>query len=420
MRKMKLIPLFTMLLSGIMIITFTGCSQKTSADGEDLMKDTQPGTMEKIDSYNEEDNISAMDFSLNLFKRNLSSENTLISPVSILSALGMTANGARENTLSQMEEVFGLSRVKINQLLDLYMRSLPYEEKLKVSIANSIWFKEGGGIEVKKDFLQTNEDYYNAGIYRSPFDETTVKKINHWVSTETDGMIENILDEIPEEAMMYLINALSFDAEWETIYFDYQIRKDAFTAEDGTVQRVDMMVSGESQYIEDEGAIGFMKNYAGGRYAFVALLPPEDLPLSEYIATLNGEKLHNLMKNTEQTKVHAMMPKFTTEYNVEMSDILIDMGMADAFDVDKADLTDLGTADENLFISRVIHKTRIGVDENGTKAGAATVVEVLVGSAAPEDLKIVFLDRPFMYLIVDTESYLPLFMGTTLSVEQEK
>jgi len=417
MNKMKLIPLFTMLLSGIMAISFTGCSQKASADGDDLMKDINPETAEKIDAYIEEDNIAAINFSLNLFKRNLSSENTLISPVSVLSALGMTSNGAREDTLSQMEEVFGLPREKINQLLDLYIRNLPDEDKLKVSMANSIWFREGGSIDVNKDFLQTNSNYYNAGIYRSPFDEATLKDINHWVSKETDGMIENILDKIPEDAMMYLINALSFDAEWETIYFDYQIRKDFFTAHDGTIQRVDMMVSGENQYIEDDGAKGFMKNYAGGKYAFVALLPPEDLSLSEYISTLNGEKLYSLMKNVEHTKVNALMPKFTTEYDVELSDILVSMGMVDAFDVEKSDLTDLGIADDNLYISRVIHKTKIEVGEKGTKAGAASVVEVLVGSAAPEDPKIVYLDKPFMYLIVDTESYLPLFIGTILFVE---
>ena len=417
MKKMKLIPPFTILLSTMMIISFTGCSQKATAEGDDLMKDIRPETVEKIDTYIAEDNIAAINFSLNLFKNNLSSENTLISPVSVLSALGMTSNGAREETLSQMEEVFGLKREKVNQLLDLYIRNLPDEDKLKVSMANSIWFREGGSIDVNKDFLQTNSNYYNAGIYRSPFDEATLKDINHWVSKETDGMIEDILDKIPEDAMMYLINALSFDAEWETIYFDYQIRKDFFTADDGTIQRVDMMVSGEDQYIEDDGAEGFMKNYAGGKYAFVALLPPEDLSLSEYIATLDGEKLYSLMKNVEQTKVHAMMPKFTTEYDVELSDILVRMGMEDAFDVEKADLTDLGTADDNLYISRVIHKTKIEVDEKGTKAGAATVVEVLVGSAAPEDPKIVHLDKPFMYLIVDTESYLPLFIGTTLFVE---
>jgi serine protease inhibitor len=358
-----------------------------------------------------------MNFSLELFKMNLLCQNTLISPVSVLSALGMTANGARETTLSQMEEVFGLPTEKINQLLNLYMRNLPDEDKLKVSIANSIWFREGGRIDVKKDFLQTNANYYNAGIYRSPFDETTLKAINDWVTKETDGMIENILDEIPDEAVMYLINALSFDAEWETIYNEYSIWEDIFTADDGTVQTATMMYSEETQYIEDGEAKGFIKNYAGGKYAFVALLPPEDLSLAGYIATLSGDKLHSLIENAENTEVHTMMPKFTTEYSVEMSDILIMMGMEDAFDAYKADLKDLGTAEGNLYISRVIHKTKIEVDEKGTKAGAATVVEVAEESAAIEDPKTVYLDRPFMYLIVDKESYLPLFIGTTLFVE---
>jgi len=416
-KRKTLIPAFTLMLSFILLLTSSGCSQKAAADGDDLMNDIKPESVEQIDSYVEEDNIAAIDFSLELFKMNLLCQNTLISPVSVLSALGMTANGAREATLSQMEDVFGLPTEKINQLLNLYMRNLPDEDKLKVSMANSIWFREGGRIDVKKDFLQTNANYYNAGIYRSPFDETTLKAINDWVSTETDGMIQDILDEIPDEAVMYLINALSFDAEWETIYNENAIQEELFNADDGTTQKVDMMYSEETQYIEDEGAKGFIKNYAGGDYAFVAILPPEDLHLSAYISGLTGEKLQSLIKNAETTTVNTKMPKFTTEYSVEMSDILIMMGMEDAFDEYKADLKDLGTAEGNLYISRVIHKTKIEVDEKGTKAGAATVVEVSEESAAIEEPKTVYLDRPFMYLIVDKESYLPLFIGTTLFVE---
>lgn len=417
MNKKRLIPILTTLLLGTMVFTFTGCSQKASADGDDLMKDIRPGSAETIDAYIEEDNIVAMDFSLELFKMNLLCQNTLISPVSVLSALGMTANGARENTLAEMEAVFGLPREKINQLMNLYMRNLPDEDKLKVSMANSIWFREGGRIDVEKDFLQTNANYYDAGIYRSPFDESTLKAINDWVEKETDGMIVDILDQIPDEAVMYLINALSFDAEWQNIYNENSIREDIFTADDGTIQRADMMYSEEHLYIEDDGAKGFIKDYAGGKYAFVAILPPEDLHLSAYIAELTGEKLQSLIKNAQTIEVNTMMPKFTTEYSVEMSDILKSMGMVDAFDEYEADLKDLGTAEGNLYISRVIHKTKIEVDEKGTKAGAATVVEVSEESAAIEDPKTVYLDRPFLYLIVDKESNLPLFMGTTLFVE---
>ena len=417
MNKKRLLPILTTLLLGIMVFTITGCSQKASADGDDFMKDIRPGSAETIDAYIEEDNIAAMDFSLELFKMNLLCQNTLISPVSVLSALGMTANGARENTLAEMEAVFGLPREKINQLMNLYMRNLPDEDKLKVSMANSIWFREDGRIEVEKEFLQTNANYYDAGIYRSPFDESTLKAINDWVEKETDGMIVDILDQIPDEAVMYLINALSFDAEWQNIYNENSIREDIFTADDGTIQRADMMYSEEHLYIEDDGAKGFIKDYAGGKYAFVAMLPPEDLHLSAYIAGLTGEKLQSLIKNAQTIEVNTMMPKFTTEYSVEMSDILKSMGMVDAFDEYEADLKDLGTAEGNLYISRVIHKTKIEVDEKGTKAGAATVVEVSEESAAIEDPKTVYLDRPFLYLIVDKESNLPLFMGTTLFVE---
>ena len=415
MNKIKLTRVFSALLVSTLLITATGCSQKDMADN--LMKGITTTSVAQIDSYVEDDNLAAFDFSFRLFKQNLLCQNTLISPVSMLYALGMTSNGARENTLAQMEEVFGLPRENINQMLNLYIRNLPDEDKLKINVANSIWFKEDGSLDVNGDFLQTNANYYSSEIYQSPFDNTTLESINNWVDHQTDGMIENIIDEIPEEAVMYLINALSFDAEWDTIYMKNAIKEDFFNADDGTLQEAEMMYSKENLYIEDGEAKGFMKNYADGKYAFVAILPPEDLHLCAYIASLSSEKLQGLIENAKDTEINTMMPKFTTEYSVEMSDILKMMGMEDAFDQNKADLKDLGTADGNLYIGRVIHKTKIEVDEKGTKAGAAAMVEIDKESAALEEPKIVYLDRPFMYLIIDTESYLPLFIGTTLYVK---
>lgn len=418
MRKASILKKMTSLLLLVLLLAGTACSKSVAADGEDLMKEINPEVVDMTDNYDENNLLSVMNFSTDLFKANVGRDNTLISPISVLSALGMTANGAQENTLSQMEEVFGISRQQLNQLLALYIRSLPDEEKLKVSMANSIWFREGGRIEVERDFLQTNANYYDAGIYRAKFDSDTLKAINDWVKKETEGMIENILDEIPDEAMMYLINALSFDAEWETIYNENEVRKDTFTAEDGSIQTTDMMFSTESLYIDDDQAKGIIKNYAGGKYAFMALLPDEGISVSDYIASLTGEKLQTLIKEAENTSVFTMIPKFHSEYSVEMSEILQGMGMTDAFDHKKADLTGLGTSPEgNLYISRVIHKTTIEVDEKGTKAGAATVVEVVAESAAPVETKEVLLNRPFVYMIIEKETGLPLFMGTLLSVE---
>jgi serpin B len=298
------------------------------------------------------------------------------------------------------------------------MKSLPNTEKYKLHLANSIWFTDDERFTVNEDFLQINADYYGAGAYKAPFDDSTLEDINNWVKKETDGMIPKVLDEIPPEAVMYLVNALAFEAEWAEIYNEYAVSDGTFTKEDGTKQSVEFMYSDESTYLEDDKAIGFKKYYKDRKYAFVALLPNEGVSVDEYIASLDGAKLNTLLSNAKNTSVSAKMPKFETEYDVEMSKVLQSMGMINAFDGNKADFSGLGTSSAgNLRINRVIHKTFISVAEKGTKAGASTVVEV-TDESAPMEVKRVFLDRPFVYMLVDCENNLPFFIGTMMDIEK--
>ena len=177
------------------------------------------------------------------------------------------------------------------------------------------------------------------------------------------------------------------------------------------------MYGSEGTYLEDENATGFMKRYKGGKYAFVAMLPNEGVSVSEYIESLDGESITALLANPQYATVDTSIPKFETEYDVEMSAILQAMGMTDAFNVSTADFTGLGTyTDMNIYISRVLHKTYISVGEKGTKAGAATVVEMECGSAMPTEPKEVYLDRPFVYMLVDCENNIPFFIGTLMDV----
>jgi serpin B len=332
----------------------------------------------------------------------------------------MTANGTKGETLAQMENVFGLSVPELNDYLHAYLKYLPSGNKYKISVADSIWFKDDESLKVEPGFLQTNADYYDASIYKAAFDNTTLKDINAWVKDNTDGMIENILDKIPDEAVMYLINALAFDAEWEHIYREDQVRDGTFTTEAGETRDVEMMYSTESRYLDDGSATGFLKYYAGRKYAFAALLPNEGVSVADYIASLTGDRLMSTLSNAQDVEVKTAIPKFESEYSVEMSDILKTMGITDAFDMDLADFTGLGKSEDgNIFISRVIHKTHITLDEKGTKAGAATVVEMLAGSAAPSDkIKTVHLDRPFVYMLIDCEANLPIFIGTMVDIGQ--
>ena len=364
---------------------------------------------------------AAADFGVRLFKTSIEEgENTLISPLSVLYALAMTANGADGETLAQMEQVLGMDVDNLNSYMLAYLELLPESKDYKMSLANSIWFKDDPNFAVEQSFLQTNADYYGAGAYKAAFDEGTRNDINNWVKEHTDGMIPEIIDEIPDEAIMYLVNALAFDAKWADEYEEHQIREGRFTMEDGTRQDVDMMHSEEYTYLEDDLATGFIKYYKDRKYAFVAMLPNEGVSVSQYVDSLTSEHLRELLNNPQDLTVFASIPKFETEYDIEMSEVLQEMGMTDAFDWQVADFSRLGTYNVdgmNICINRVLHKTFISVSEQGTRAGAATAVEMVAeGAMEIVEFKEVVLDRPFVYMLIDCETNLPFFIGTMMNV----
>ena len=219
---------------------------------------------------------------------------------------------------------------------------------------------------------------------------------------------------------MYLVNALAFDGKWAEVYRENQVHEREFTTENGTAQDVELMYSEEGKYLEDDNATGFIKYYAGRRYAFAALLPKEGVTVQEYVQGLTGEHLQNLLDNPTSITVNAAIPKFETGYDVQMSEILKAMGMPDAFDSSLADFSKMAKhTDGNIYISRVLHKTFISVAEQGTKAGAATVIEAAAESAMEMEVKRVTLDRPFLYMILDTKTNTPIFIGTLMNMGEE-
>ena len=409
--------LIALLLVLAMALGMTACSQVSA---NDLMKDVPAKAVDVLPNM-DAGAAAAADFGVRLFKTSMEEgENTLISPLSVLYALAMTANGADGETLAQMEQVLGMDVDNLNSYMLAYLDLLPETKDYKMSLANSIWFKDDPNFTVEQSFLQTNADYYGAGAYKAAFDEGTRNDINNWVKEHTDGMIPEILDEIPDEAIMYLVNALAFDAKWADEYEEHQIREGRFTMEDGTRQDVDMMHSEEYTYLEDDLATGFIKYYKDRKYAFVAMLPNEGVSVSQYVDSLTSEHLRELLNNPQDLTVFASIPKFETEYDIEMSEVLQEMGMTDAFDWRVADFSRLGTYTVdgmNICINRVLHKTFISVTEQGTRAGAATAVEMVAeGAMEIVEFKEVVLDRPFVYMLIDCETNLPFFIGTMMNV----
>ena len=419
-----------MLLVCAILFSLAGCAsvkpdtaEKTETSGKtenkDLMQTITPVQKEK-EPIKPEAVTAASDFGLRLLQAaNDPGHNTLISPLSVLSALAMTANGAENATLLEMENTLGMRRDQYNDFFYSYKSSIRFSNSLK--LANSIWFTDRNGFVPNEDFLTVNATCFGADAYLAPFDNSTVERINGWVKDNTDGMIPSILNEIPDEAEMYLVNALAFDAEWSQPYEKYDVQPREFTAEDGTKQRVEFMWSEEGTYLSDDNATGFIKLYEDRKYAFVALLPNEGTSVEAYLDSLDGKKLQDMFANSSFESVVAATPKFETETDLVLNESLEAMGMRLPFDRKKADFSSLGTSPNGkIYISRVLHKTFMAVDEEGTRAGAATSVEMAAGAAADEEPpKYVILDRPFVYMLIDCETNLPFFIGTMMNPAEQ-
>lgn len=357
---------------------------------------------------------AAASFAAELFKTNYSAGKTaLVSPLSVLTALALVQNGAEGETLAQLEQALGgLDRDILNEYMRAYCDFLIESDELK--IANSVWTDSSA--EAKQAFLQKAVNSYSAQIFSAPLSsKKTVSSINSWVKNNTDGMIPKIIDKPNPNTVMMLINAIAFDAKWENPYTSNDIEKLEFTSYSGKAKKTEFMCSTESIYLKNSDAVGFMKPYKGGRFAFAALLPNEDVNIDDYIASLSGEKLMKILSSAQRdTEIDVKMPKFKAEYSAELIDTLKKMGVNDAFEPGVADFSSLMENLDGAYISTVLHKTFIEVDEEGTRAAAATLVgvdEMCLLTLTP-----VYLTRPFVYMIVDTETNLPLFIGVQTEI----
>ena len=393
-------------------LTLSACRSEESLETTDLMTGIKAASHETVkldDAFkNAYDN-----FSVELLKKCFDGKsNTLISPLSVSSALTMTANGANDQTKEEMEKVLGsgMPLDKLNKYLSSFNDSLTSGEDFSLKNANSIWFIKDNNFNVNNEFLQTNADLYHAEIYKRAYNNEVVNDINDWVSEHTDSMIDKLLDNGDKLSNISLINAIAFDAKWETYYYDNFVEDGTFTDTNGNEQSATMLISEESEYINGDNCTGFIKKYKGGKYGFAAILPDSNVSISDFVGSLNGDKLFKMLQNTETANVVAKIPKFEYEYSAELSEALKALGMPTAFS-DSADFSSISGG--KLLISDVLHKTKISVTEEGTRAAAATGV---VMSAAPDGDKQVILNRPFMYMIIDTETMLPLFAGVYTGV----
>ena len=356
-------------------------------------------------------------FGFELFREVLGlsdAENIMISPMSVSYALGMTYNGAAGATLEAFEKVLhfeGLTEQEVNESYkDLMDQLLNLDSKVQFSLANSIWYRLG--FEVLEEFISTNREYFDAEVSEIDFtDPKTVEVINGWIEEKTNGKIKEMLDYIPGDAVMYLVNAIYFKAKWLYEFEKKDTYAGQFNLEGGGTSPADFMnLEGDFHYTANEDFAAVELPYGDSTFSMVVMLPAENKAISDLVAKMDTEQWDSWFAGSWVRAVDVHLPKFKYEFKDLLNDPLTNLGLGVAFSEYEADFTRINPAGQ-LYISRVIHQSFIDVNEEGTEAAAATIVEVgltSIGGGGPVYFKV---DRPFLYVIKENSTGAIVFMG---------
>jgi serine protease inhibitor len=363
-------------------------------------------------------------FGFELFRevcRESEEENIMISPMSVSYALGMTYNGAAGTTLDAFNEVLhfgGLTNQEVNESYkDLMHQLLNLSEEVEFALANSIWYKEG--YPVLEEFIKTNEDYFLAAVKEADFsDPLTVDLINGWIEEQTNDKIKDMLDYIPGSAVMYLINAIYFNADWRYEFPKENTYLGDFKLENGSKSSVDyMVVEGDFLYSGNDDFAAVELPYSDSSFSMLVMLPKTGSNVSSLIEALDVASWDSWFEHSQRLGVQVILPKFKYEFKDLLNDPLKTLGLGVAFS-ENADFSRI-VSTGGIHISRVIHQTFIDVQEEGTEAAAATIVEIKENSSTGGGPITFHADRPFLYLIKENSTGAIVFMGKVGRPEYE-
>ncbi|MBN2011704.1 serpin family protein [candidate division KSB1 bacterium] len=395
------------------IFLFPGCQQDPIIVGppvsDNTVRSLSKGEMQIVEAdqsfaFNLMNQLTPMDTSKNLF----------ISPLSVSYAFGMALNGASGSTYDAIRNVLelqGLSEQVINESFNSLMALLMnLDDQVIFEIANSIWYKDD--FPVLDAFLQVNKKYFDAEVRSMDFSNpTSVNIINGWAADKTHDKIKEVLDEIPPNVVMYLINAIYFKATWLHEFDKTRTTEENFYLDGQATRPCQLMKMTDTlDYYVDDNLQAVTLPYGDDYYQMTVILPSSTTDIDAFASTFTFANWTTMLSNMSHGIGTVELPKFKTEYKLLMNDVLKAMGMQVAFTAGQADFSRI-TAANDIYISRVIHNTFVQVDEEGTEAAAVTVIEferLSGGSTLDFHMKV---NRPFYFVIHEKQSGTILFMG---------
>lgn len=356
------------------------------------------------------------EFAFKLFTQTVQEDenkNVFISPFSVSMALSLLYNGADGETQRQMAEVLELQDLKLIDVNQSYQRLQTFLEnksEVELSIANSIWLRKGFPIE--SEFLNNNQEYYQAEVTELDFDNFNARTIiNNWVKLQTKGKIEEIIDSVEAQSVLFLINAIYFKGTWTNEFDPNLTQAQPFYLNNGEqINHLFMSQKEEKMYYENDDFqavnLPYGKDKSLSMYIF---LPKEKSNLNIFLEKLNRDNWQKWLKEFRQIELLLAIPKFKLDYEIELNKTLQYLGMTDIFNA-KANFKNMTPA--RVIVDKVKHKTFVEVNEEGTEAAAVTSIGIRATSISKTVNMIV--NRPFFYAIQDQKTGTILFMGQML------
>ena len=399
-------------LGTVCLLAFAACGGDTTGPTpllEELPRDLSPAETQVIASGN--------DFTFSLFRaatRALPPDsNAFLSPLSASMALGMALNGANGETFDAMRVTLGFGSAPLEEInagyRDLIALLTGLDPATSVTVANSVW--SDAGFPILPSFVQAAKTWFDAEARSVPFaDPATLGVINGWASEKTRGRIPKLLSGISPVEVAFLINAIHFKAKWRDAFDPARTRPLPFRGADGVARPVPTMSRdpGPVLYRAGDGFEAVDLRYGNGAFSMVLLLPDPGQTPATVLAGLDAAAWGDLATGFREATLGLVLPRFRFDYTRTLTDDLQALGMGIAFDPGRADF--YGIADvrpERLYLTRVLQKTFVEVNEEGTEAAAATAVGVGVTSL-PATFTV---DRPFLFLIRERLSGTILFIG---------
>jgi serpin B len=350
-------------------------------------------------------------------------KNTFFSPLSVSSALMMTWNGAAGQTDEEMAQTLGISSAVSSAIDQGYSVLLPYlrnpDDKVELSIANALWIRRD--LHFAPAFQQACEK--NFGAQTTSLDlgsQSGIDAINSWVNQNTHGKIPTIIDSPPDPSIVaVLTDAIYFHGTWSDPFDKINTHPGPFTPERDPTKQVPLLLRVQVPFMYQESDFPYLETpqfqaialpYSSGRISMYVILPKAGTSTSDLVTGLTSQTWDQLMGEFSNKDVRLFLPKFHADYKASLADTLKSLGMVAAFDPNRADFTPMGF--KGAYISYVLHKATLDVDEEGTVAAATTAVGVGAMAMPVHPVSIVMrVDHPFFCAIRDNATGIILFEG---------